>query len=196
MWQTRTPGAAGFGECSLMTKSSNHESLGRNAPCPCGSGKKYKRCCMATEADQGDSGRKPRVTKLQVVLILLLISMAAVWGSVSFIGSSAESTTGSTPEAWEYDEANNRHWDPGHGHWHNGPPPPQHRDPDQEVAQPPAPRLGLPGSGPSSTGTRGSAENDSTEAPATPKPWEYDAANNRHWDPNHGHWHRGPPPNR
>jgi hypothetical protein len=29
---------------SVMTK------IGRNSPCPCGSGKKYKRCCQAKEA--------------------------------------------------------------------------------------------------------------------------------------------------
>jgi preprotein translocase subunit SecA len=23
----------------------NEEKIGRNAPCPCGSGKKYKKCC-------------------------------------------------------------------------------------------------------------------------------------------------------
>ncbi|MHC5113665.1 MAG: hypothetical protein ACYTGP_04465 [Planctomycetota bacterium] len=29
----------------------------------------------------------------------------------------------------------------------------------------------------------------------TPAPNEYDAANNRHWNAAHGHWHPGPPPN-
>jgi len=24
----------------------NHEKTGRNDPCPCGSGKKYKKCCL------------------------------------------------------------------------------------------------------------------------------------------------------
>ena len=28
----------------------------------------------------------------------------------------------------------------------------------------------------------------------TPRPWEYDLVLNRHWDPEHGHWHDGPPP--
>ena len=28
----------------------------------------------------------------------------------------------------------------------------------------------------------------------TPEPWEYDLVTNRHWDPDHGHWHDGPPP--
>ncbi len=31
-------------------------------------------------------------------------------------------------------------------------------------------------------------------ATASPTPWEYDVANNRHWHPAHGHWHPGPPP--
>jgi hypothetical protein len=27
-----------------------HTKIGRNDPCPCGSGKKYKRCCLALVA--------------------------------------------------------------------------------------------------------------------------------------------------
>ena len=27
------------------------------------------------------------------------------------------------PKAWEYNVATNQHWHPGHGHWHDGPPP-------------------------------------------------------------------------
>ena len=27
--------------------------IGRNAPCPCGSGKKYKKCCLLPKADKG-----------------------------------------------------------------------------------------------------------------------------------------------
>jgi len=27
-----------------------------------------------------------------------------------------------------------------------------------------------------------------------PAPYTYDARNNRHWDPDHHHWHFGPPP--
>ncbi|MBI4589085.1 MAG: thioredoxin domain-containing protein [Candidatus Rokubacteria bacterium] len=27
-----------------------------------------------------------------------------------------------------------------------------------------------------------------------PDPWEYDPKSNRHWNPDHGHWHDGPPP--
>jgi len=35
--------------------------IGRNAPCPCGSGKKYKKCCLSTQQDKKpSSGRKQR----------------------------------------------------------------------------------------------------------------------------------------
>jgi hypothetical protein len=32
---------------------------------------------------------------------------------------------GGTPPAYYYDAANDRYWDPEHGHWHDGPPPPE-----------------------------------------------------------------------
>ncbi|MBE0475314.1 SEC-C metal-binding domain-containing protein, partial [Rhodoferax sp.] len=32
----------------------------RNAPCPCGSGKKYKHCCQAKDAAQAASARASR----------------------------------------------------------------------------------------------------------------------------------------
>jgi hypothetical protein len=31
-------------------------------------------------------------------------------------------------------------------------------------------------------------------AAALPKPWHYDEVLNQHWDPDHNHWHSGPPP--
>jgi tetratricopeptide (TPR) repeat protein len=35
--------------------------IGRNAPCPCGSGKKYKRCCLPGQPEKRPSSfRKPR----------------------------------------------------------------------------------------------------------------------------------------
>ena len=33
--------------------------IGRNEPCPCGSGKKYKKCCMAAEEPKPSPSRKP-----------------------------------------------------------------------------------------------------------------------------------------
>jgi preprotein translocase subunit SecA len=42
---TLTPGGGG-GSSSTTARSSNNgaQAIGRNDPCPCGSGKKYKRC--------------------------------------------------------------------------------------------------------------------------------------------------------
>ena len=34
------------------------EKIGRNDPCPCGSGKKYKKCCEATLSRKGMTNRK------------------------------------------------------------------------------------------------------------------------------------------
>ncbi|GAG14309.1 unnamed protein product, partial [marine sediment metagenome] len=34
--------------------------IGRNDPCPCGSGKKYKKCCGATTSAVSVAGRKTR----------------------------------------------------------------------------------------------------------------------------------------
>lgn len=35
--------------------------IGRNDPCPCGSGKKYKDCCLAKEAQEGEKGMVDRL---------------------------------------------------------------------------------------------------------------------------------------
>jgi len=79
--------------------------------------------------------------------------------------------TAGNPKPYEYDAANNRHWDPAHGHWH-------------------------PGAPPNATSNFGDASllNPAAQTPATatagqPEPLEYDEANNRHWNPAHGHWH-------
>ncbi|WP_397474925.1 SEC-C metal-binding domain-containing protein [Pusillimonas sp.] len=30
----------------LLSKQDNRKKLGRNDPCPCGSGRKHKKCCL------------------------------------------------------------------------------------------------------------------------------------------------------
>ena len=37
---------AGKSRESLIAQGSRNWNVGRNAPCPCGSGKKYKKCCL------------------------------------------------------------------------------------------------------------------------------------------------------
>ena len=54
--------------------------VSRNAPCPCGSGKKYKHCCYGVE----QSVRSKHSRKQLVVLLLLVILMSA--GAVWWLG--------------------------------------------------------------------------------------------------------------
>lgn len=51
--------------------------IGSNAPCPCGSGKKYKRCCMGKETEaaeripvEDDVEREPRIGRLAISRII------------------------------------------------------------------------------------------------------------------------------
>src|SRR5438309_120357 len=37
------------GDKTKATETPKHPDLGRNDPCHCGSGKKYKKCCMAKD---------------------------------------------------------------------------------------------------------------------------------------------------
>ena len=75
---------------------------GRNDPCPCGSGKKYKRCCEAKTTE-----RTTFLTKWMVVLLGAFVLLGAV-GSVAslFSGDPSDALPG-------------RVWSPEHGHWHD-----------------------------------------------------------------------------
>lgn len=50
--------------------------IGRNALCPCGSGKKYKRCCLGTAEDPQDAPKK--TMPALIVLVLGLVIAVAV----------------------------------------------------------------------------------------------------------------------
>ena len=80
------------------------------------------------------------------------------------------------PQPWQYDAATDRYYHADHAHWHGGPPP----------ADPITSPLGSS----STSGSQVSAPPNITN----PSPWQYDAATDRHYDPNHAHWHGGPPP--
>ena len=67
---------------------------GRNEPCPCGSGKKYKHCCEAKKAGG-----------LSSTVILLVIAVAIVAAILAAVGSRNES--------------DGRVWSAEHGHYHD-----------------------------------------------------------------------------
>jgi hypothetical protein len=163
------------------------EYVGRNDPCPCGSGKKYKHCCVGKRSF---NERTVGGVKLWALLAGLGVALAIVVG-VSFTqsppggnatigggagGQANPATAGPPGQAWEYDSLTNRHFDPTHNHWHEGPAPP----PDQRLTPPQQPN--------------GSPISQENPDGVTPQPYQFDSLGNRYWDPGHQHWHQGPPP--
>ena len=71
--------------------------VGRNDPCPCGSGRKYKHCCARKQDAMS------RVT--QVAIVGVVVAIAAVF-LYSFTMDRASCPAGQV-------------WDPQHGHCHS-----------------------------------------------------------------------------
>jgi hypothetical protein len=71
---------------------------GRNDPCSCGSGKKYKRCCESKTPDR-------RSSMFLMIAVGGAVVAAAVVVLASLTGARSSSPT--------------RVWDPVHGHYHN-----------------------------------------------------------------------------
>lgn len=67
----------------------------------------------------------------------------------------------------------------------------------RQIDEDPPPRTAaeMPTVGTTGTGTSGmSGEVPAPPGITNPMPWQYDAATDRHYDPNHMHWHAGRPP--
>ncbi|MEO5619109.1 MAG: SEC-C metal-binding domain-containing protein, partial [Candidatus Eisenbacteria bacterium] len=97
-------------------------NIGRNDHCPCGSGLKYKQCC------QGKLRLNLRARRGWMLAALGLAVAAVItwglWRSPSAPRGTGTRGAGATAQPWAYDSVSKRHFDPGHGHWHDGPPPP------------------------------------------------------------------------
>ena len=76
--------------------------IGRNEPCPCGSGKKYKRCC------EGES------TTRKTLLSQALLALAGFL-FILFVISIVDAFYSSDPDSAGAD----RVWSAAHGHWHD-----------------------------------------------------------------------------
>ncbi len=110
--------------------------------------------------------------------------------------ASLSSSTITNPQPWQYDPATNRHWnaEPGHGHWHSGTPP-NSAGLSSKTVPLPVPIKGLPPELSNLAPPGFTAQPSATTQPGvTPKPWEYNAATDKHWHPDHNHWHSGRPP--
>jgi SEC-C motif len=75
-------------------------AIGRNDPCTCGSGKKYKRCC-ALKAE-----KTPLGSKIGLSLVGLLLLVGAVYFAFSLDGPGDGRLTP------------HRVWSQEHQHWH------------------------------------------------------------------------------
>lgn len=110
------------------------QSTGRNALCPCGSGRKFKRCCEGRTWTRDDHGRRRQwFNPFTVMIVAVFVGALGVWGVNQLAGTTSEphsaTPAAGAPEPWEYDAENNRYFDPrpDHGHWHPGTPPPEHQ---------------------------------------------------------------------
>lgn len=74
--------------------------VGRNAPCPCGSGKKHKRCC-ALKARKGIGARS--------WILITAIAAMLLTGAIAALSSLDDIGDGRGPA---------RVWSEEHGHWH------------------------------------------------------------------------------
>ena len=74
---------------------------GRNEPCPCGSGKKFKKCCDG----KADASEKMRSRGLAALLIIVLL--------IVVVGVVIELRSEDVPVETE------RVWSPEHGHYHD-----------------------------------------------------------------------------
>jgi len=72
---------------------------GRNEPCPCGSGRKYKQCCLKKKA------ATPTAQKLLIATLLLLLA-GAIFAIIS------------TATADRHPDMQGKVWSEEHQHWH------------------------------------------------------------------------------
>ena len=149
----------------------------RNQSCSCGSGKKFKNCC---------GKEQQRKTPMWGRVMLVIMGLMVIIGLSTVVTTMMEA--GDTPEPWEYDAANNRHWNPlpDHQHWHDGPPPAGQGDVPAGLAPTPTP-IAAQAVIPEPTPTPEPQAGD-------PTAWDYDAENDRHWNPNNRQWEQGMPP--
>ena len=75
---------------------------GRNEPCPCGSGKKFKRCCEG-KADASERIRSRGLAALLIVVLLIVLAAVVI-----------ELNSDDQPAV-----ESERVWSPEHGHYHN-----------------------------------------------------------------------------
>lgn len=140
-------------------------STGLKQPCPCGSGKRYKHCCLNRDRKRNRNGFS---IALAVVAVLATVTIYAVSARERASRTRLPlSSPGSTSQRLP------------------SPPGTAAATSNGATVRATAKQGGIPVTSPDQSPLPGGV---------TPKPWQYDAPRNRHWDPTHKHWHTGPPP--
>jgi hypothetical protein len=94
------------------------KELGRNDPCHCGSGKKYKNCHMGTES----SGINNNKNLMYIAIMVVIVAIAGFSVYYNAQQSPAQNNVNSQsgPVAQPPGEAPpGKVWSSAHGHWHD-----------------------------------------------------------------------------
>ncbi len=158
--------------------------IGRNEPCPCGSGKKYKKCCEKTGSDVASGGGG--VLFLVSMLVVGAVAATLLWVRMD---SPADQSTAdvvsqpiSTPTTGTVNPGGanwptppppgppppGKIWSPEHGHWHDA--------------------AGGAAGATSAADATGITAPVQQLRPQPPGP----APPGKVWSPEHGHWHDAP----
>ena len=84
------------------------QKVGRNEPCPCGSGKKYKNCHQQVEENK--SGKNKAFLYVVIFLIFLVIAIVGTYLNSKDSGSLGSPNPGQAPAG--------KVWSEEHGHYH------------------------------------------------------------------------------
>ena len=164
-------------------------AIGRNEPCPCGSGLKYKNCC----ADKSRRG----VSK-GLIALLAAIGVVAALGVFGALGNREKQRPSSANIPAPSSNVNpmqpgrqqppgptppGKVWDVAHGHWHDAAPAGA------------SPVRITPGAAPGTTPiniTPGDATASTPERPLNAPQPDGPAPPGKVWSKEHGHWHDVP----
>ena len=175
---------------------SNSHGPGRNEPCPCGSGRKFKFCCLGKTPLSPSAKRS---TTRYVVMAVAGLGLVIVLGQTVFGPSPAERSENALknaapiPASWPAATTApagagsaalapqppgpapaGKVWSPEHGHWHD--------TSTQTSAE--RPESALPNA--ASAAMTGAGSVALTPQPPGPAPA------GKVWSPEHGHWHDAP----
>ncbi|HEY0157685.1 MAG TPA: SEC-C metal-binding domain-containing protein [Thermoanaerobaculia bacterium] len=139
---------------------------GRNEPCPCGSGNKYKNCCIGEQSRQA--------TRYVTILVAIVATIALAGLIPSLLGGDEEEEQAAAASASRTPRAG-KVWSEEHGHWH-------------DAAAPVGGAPISPAMTPLTPAQRQQQQQSRAQPFRKPQP-PGPAPEGKVWSPEHGHWH-------